>query len=52
VILAGGLAQLTALTGSTSAAMAAGVHPFLALDFVKAVAAALASPRRGGRASA
>ena len=52
VILAGGLAQLTALTGSASAAMAAGVHPFLALDFVKAVAAALAPPRRGGRASA
>ena len=46
VILAGGLAQLTLLTGSASAALAAGVHPFVAVDFLKALLAAAIAPRR------
>ena len=52
LVFIGGLAQLTVLTGSASAAMAAGVHPFMALDFVKAVVAALVAPRRRVSSSA
>ncbi|GAC1478927.1 MAG: biotin transporter BioY [Gemmatimonadaceae bacterium] len=48
VLLLGGTAQLAILTGSLSKALTFGLHPFVALDFVKAfVAAALASSRRG-----
>jgi biotin transport system substrate-specific component len=52
IILAGGLAQLTLLMGNVSAAAAVGVHPFIALDVMKAVVAALAAPRRGAQPSA
>jgi biotin transporter BioY len=40
-IHAGGLAQLLVLTGSTRAAVAAGLLPFAAGDALKVVAAAL-----------
>jgi biotin transporter BioY len=46
-LYAGGLAQLTVLTGSVSSAVLLGVLPFAAADVVKALAAAaLTSPRR------
>lgn len=46
VIFAGGLAQLTILTGSVGQAAAVGLTPFAALDAVKAfVAALIARPR-------
>jgi biotin transport system substrate-specific component len=44
VIYAGGLAQLAILTGSLQQAMVLGALPFLALDAVKAVVAALLAP--------
>lgn len=47
VIYLGGLAQLTALTGSLGRAAMIGVLPFVALDLVKAHVAALLAPRRG-----
>lgn len=48
-ILVGGLAQLAILTGSVAAAIAAGLTPFVLVDFLKAGLAALAGPRRTGR---
>ncbi len=46
VIFAGGIAQLTLLTGSLSRAVALGITPFAALDLLKAfVAAAASGPR-------
>lgn len=46
LIFAGGLAQLTILTGSVTQAVALGITPFAALDAVKALAAAaIARPR-------
>ena len=51
VILLGGLAHL-AVMGGAQAAFAAGVHPFVPLDFVKAFIAALLAPRRAARGSA
>ena len=44
VLYVGGLAQLTLLTGSLERAALLGVLPFVALDAVKAVVAALVSP--------
>ncbi len=47
VLFAGGIAQLTILTGSAGRAVALGVTPFAALDVAKAlVAAAVAQVRR------
>jgi biotin transport system substrate-specific component len=46
VVLIGGLAQLAILNRSLTAAIALGIHPFVLLDFVKALVAALISPRR------
>jgi biotin transport system substrate-specific component len=46
VIFAGGLAQLTLLSGSLARAVGLGVTPFAALDLVKAwIAAAITTPR-------
>ncbi|MGH7617277.1 MAG: biotin transporter BioY [Gemmatimonadaceae bacterium] len=46
VIFAGGLAQLTVLTGSVRQAVAMGITPFAALDLVKAwIAAAITGSR-------
>jgi biotin transport system substrate-specific component len=51
VIFAGGLAQLTILTGSAAQAAALGITPFALLDAVKAFLAALvAQPRSRSRA--
>ena len=41
VLLLGGLAQLAIITGSVSQALPLAVHPFVALDAVKALVAAL-----------
>jgi biotin transport system substrate-specific component len=41
VILLGGLAQLTVITGSVSQALPLAIHPFVPLDAVKALVAAL-----------
>ena len=46
VLYAGGLAQLAIITGSLTAALVQGVLPFVALDGVKALAAAALAPRR------
>jgi biotin transport system substrate-specific component len=47
VLFVGGLTQLTILTGSVSVAIAQGISPFAALDFLKAfVAALIARPRK------
>jgi biotin transport system substrate-specific component len=46
VMYAGGLAQLAIITGSLTAAVLQGVLPFVALDAVKAFAAAALAPRR------
>ena len=46
VIYAGGLLQLTVITGSVGSAALLGAAPFLALDLIKAHLAALAAPRR------
>lgn len=46
-LFAGGITQLTVLTGSLSLAVAQGISPFAALDLVKAfVAALIARPRK------
>jgi biotin transport system substrate-specific component len=47
VLYAGGLAQLTLLTGSVQQAALLGVAPFVVLDVVKAHFAALLAPSRG-----
>jgi biotin transport system substrate-specific component len=55
VLYAGGVAQLTAISGSVERAAMLGLVPFATLDVVKAHVAALLAPsrvRRGGRASA
>lgn len=52
VLLLGGLAQLAIITGSVSQALALGIHPFLPLDAVKALVAALLVPRSNTRAPA
>ena len=52
VLYAGGLAQLTALSGSVERAAVLGLIPFVTLDVVKAHVAALLAPRRAGRAGA
>lgn len=47
LLFVGGLTQLTILTGSLGLAIAQGITPFAALDFVKAfVAALIARPRK------
>ncbi len=46
VLFAGGIAQLTVLTGSATRALALGVTPFAALDIVKALLAAGLATRR------
>lgn len=46
VLFAGGIAQLTVLTGSGARALALGVTPFAALDVVKALLAAGLTARR------
>jgi biotin transport system substrate-specific component len=50
VLLFGGLAQLVLITGSVGEAIALGVHPFVPLDAVKALVAALLAPRSTTRA--
>jgi len=50
VLLLGGLTQLTVLTGSLSVALPLAVHPFVALDAVKALVAALLVPKSTLRA--
>lgn len=50
LLLLGGLTQLAVLTGSVGGAIALGITPFVALDFVKAfVAALVARPGAGAR---
>jgi biotin transport system substrate-specific component len=51
VLYAGGLAQLTILTGSLTAAAVFGVLPFVAADLLKAIVAAAVSGRRSGTTS-
>jgi biotin transport system substrate-specific component len=51
ILYAGGLAQLTILTGSVGTAALLGVVPFAAADLVKALIAAALSGRRGGSPS-
>lgn len=50
VLLLGGLAQLAVITGSISQALPLAVHPFLPLDAVKALVAALLVPKSSLRA--
>jgi biotin transport system substrate-specific component len=50
VIHVGGVAQLAVLTGSLTRAFVLGSLPFLGMDAVKAVVAALVSPRFSNRA--
>ncbi|HEX5072284.1 MAG TPA: biotin transporter BioY [Gemmatimonadaceae bacterium] len=50
VLLLGGLTQLAVLTGSLSMALPLAVHPFVALDAVKALVAALLVPKSTLRA--
>jgi biotin transport system substrate-specific component len=50
VLLVGGLTQLTVLTGSLSVALPLAVNPFVALDAVKALVAALLVPKSTLRA--
>ena len=50
VLLLGGLTQLAILTGSVSQAVTLGIHPFVPLDAVKALVAALLVPRSSLRA--
>ena len=52
LIHVGGVAQLAVLTGSVSRAFALGSLPFLGMDAVKALLAALYSPRLSDRAPA
>ena len=49
-IYLGGAAQLALLTGSMARAFAWGIVPFVALDLVKALVAALLAPRKINRA--
>ena len=51
-LLIGGLAHLAVLNGSVERAVALGVHPFLPLDALKALAAASLAPRRAPRSQA
>ncbi|HET9797968.1 MAG TPA: biotin transporter BioY [Gemmatimonadaceae bacterium] len=51
VLYAGGLAQLTLLTGNVGTAALLGVAPFAAADLVKALIAAAVSGRPGGLSS-
>jgi biotin transport system substrate-specific component len=51
VLYVGGLAQLTIITGSLSAAAVFGVLPFVAADLLKAIVAAAMSGRRSGTSS-
>jgi biotin transport system substrate-specific component len=50
VILLGGFAQLTVITGSVSQALPLAIHPFVPLDAVKALVAALLVPKSTHRA--
>jgi biotin transport system substrate-specific component len=50
VLLVGGLAQLAILTGSLSQALPLAVHPFVPLDAVKALVAAVLVPKSTLRA--
>jgi biotin transport system substrate-specific component len=50
VLLLGGLMQLTVLTGSLGVALPLAVHPFVALDALKALVAALLVPKSTLRA--
>jgi biotin transport system substrate-specific component len=50
LIYLGGVAQLAILTGSLGGAVTMGILPFLALDLVKALAAAVIAPRKVHRA--
>ena len=50
LIYVGGAAQLAILTGSLGRAFALGILPFVALDIVKALVAALTAPRKITRA--
>jgi len=50
VLFLGGLAQLAILTGSVSQALPLAVHPFVVLDAVKALVAALLVPKSTHRA--
>jgi len=52
VLLLGGIAQLAIITGSVSQALTLGLHPFVPLDAVKALVAALLAPRSTTRAPA
>lgn len=52
VLFVGGLAQLAVITGSVGQAIALGIHPFVPLDAVKALVAALLVPRSTRRAPA
>jgi biotin transport system substrate-specific component len=51
VLYVGGLAQLTIITGSLTAAAVQGVLPFVAADLLKAIVAAAVSGRRSGTTS-
>jgi biotin transport system substrate-specific component len=51
VLYVGGLAQLTVITGSPTAAAVIGVLPFVAADLLKAIVAAALSGRRSGTTS-
>jgi biotin transport system substrate-specific component len=50
VLLLGGLIQLSVITGSVSQALPLAIHPFVPLDAVKALVAALLVPRSTLRA--
>ena len=50
VLLLGGIAQLAVLNGSLSVAMSLGLHPFVPLDALKALIAALLVPKSSLRA--
>jgi biotin transporter BioY len=52
VLLLGGLTQLAILSGSVSQAVSLGVHPFVPLDALKALIAALLVPKANHRAPA
>lgn len=52
VLLLGGIAQLTVITGSVKLALSLGLNPFVPLDAVKALVAALLAPRSTPRAPA
>jgi biotin transport system substrate-specific component len=50
VLLLGGLAQLAVITGSLAQALPLAIHPFLPLDAVKALVAAMLAPKSTTRA--